>query len=385
MYSLEEEIVFEERNPAHAESDTALLEVLSRRRQTSRRGSLSCSAPELTKTKRSSANKSRGDSNNSNSARKRRSSGVQKGAHDGQQLSAKERVQQNTRRYTSTFLQPTLSSTTKSRDSMGSTQLSSCSTGSVHKATSSLTKPVSPKFRVDTRMRASAVGSRTVLTSEERELQRIAEEREAIKARMQKSNSKFAKRSKDRKSTTANSTITPAAAVNSPAHDGKRTTPTKTNSVGPSRQSAHGSKKKKKLTIPKTPVFRLNKRSEQRKKSLTSSEDTTKPTENKTTGIARVKEKKVLPTTTCHQLTVSRSPKLLTSQRASSAGRSRPLSHEETIQAEMEKIKPFKARQLDRRIFSSNGELGVPKGNSFDDTAIVNCHRAKQLCNYSTY
>lgn len=62
-------------------------------------------------------------------------------------------------------------------------------------------------------------------------------------------------------------------------------------------------------------------------------------------------------------MTVGHSPKLRTKGRGLAHAKSKPMSDAERIDVEMEEIKknPFKARVLDRRIFHSTGELGVPK------------------------
>lgn len=69
-----------------------------------------------------------------------------------------------------------------------------------------------------------------------------------------------------------------------------------------------------------------------------------------------------VPAASVH-LTEAMSPKLSTKMRASSTGRTRPKSREEMeVDAVAEASKhPFKAKPVDKRIFSSLGELGVPK------------------------
>lgn len=64
------------------------------------------------------------------------------------------------------------------------------------------------------------------------------------------------------------------------------------------------------------------------------------------------------------KITVGQSPQLRTKKRGQyAASRPKPPTHEQQLEAEMEEIArhPFKARTLDRRIFDSAGELGVPK------------------------
>jgi hypothetical protein len=61
---------------------------------------------------------------------------------------------------------------------------------------------------------------------------------------------------------------------------------------------------------------------------------------------------------------VGHSPKLRTKKRGEYAGaKSKFLTHDQKVEQEMQDIQshPFRARKLDRRIFESAGELGVPK------------------------
>ena len=71
------------------------------------------------------------------------------------------------------------------------------------------------------------------------------------------------------------------------------------------------------------------------------------------------------PATAAQKLTIGQSPKLRTKKRGQYAASSKPRAPtaEERVSAEMEEIgrHPFRARKLDRRIFESAGELGVPK------------------------
>jgi hypothetical protein len=70
------------------------------------------------------------------------------------------------------------------------------------------------------------------------------------------------------------------------------------------------------------------------------------------------------PSNAAQTITVGQSPKLRTKKRGQfAASRPKPPTHEEQEAAEMEEIgrHPFKALPLDRRIFDSAGEMGVPK------------------------
>lgn len=70
-----------------------------------------------------------------------------------------------------------------------------------------------------------------------------------------------------------------------------------------------------------------------------------------------------VPENAAKKLTQAHSPPLRTKQRSLSASKERPLSYDERLEQEMKEMlkRSFKARELDRRIFESNGELGVPK------------------------
>lgn len=70
-----------------------------------------------------------------------------------------------------------------------------------------------------------------------------------------------------------------------------------------------------------------------------------------------------VPVHVADKLTVAHSPKFRTEIRCKSANRSRPMSHIEQEDLEMKEFqsRPFRAREIDRRIFDSRGEIGVPK------------------------
>jgi len=69
------------------------------------------------------------------------------------------------------------------------------------------------------------------------------------------------------------------------------------------------------------------------------------------------------PEQAARHITQPKSPYLRTKRRGDYAAKSKPKSREEMLDEEMTAIKskPFKARPLDKRIFESSGELGVPK------------------------
>lgn len=222
-----------------------------------------------------------------------------------------------------------------------------------------LTIPVAPKLRSVSRSRDR------VLSTEEREQQLIEEEKRKEIIRMKKN-----KRSMEYNK----------AKSSMPVHNVIRST--------------------KPLTIPNTPFNHLSKRHGEKKysttfvykpevrpksapatgpKTLTQPEPFNLRTEARGGAIQPVVETVLtagelcrrfeadprshrVPASSTH-LTEAMSPKLSTKLRASSTGRPKPKSREEVERETVEEASKhqFKARPVDKRIFSSLGELGVPK------------------------
>ena len=69
------------------------------------------------------------------------------------------------------------------------------------------------------------------------------------------------------------------------------------------------------------------------------------------------------PKNAAKKVTLPISPKLQTKRRGDYASATHQKTYEERIDDEMKEIKehPFKAKAINKRIFESNGELGVPK------------------------
>ncbi len=216
----------------------------------------------------------------------------------------------------------------------------------------SLTCPKSPKFILGKRPKTS------VMSTEERELLEIENARKEAELRVKKNKSNFEKVKAGPATTVIRST--------------------------------------KELTIPVTPVSHLTRRLGQKvvvpevavtaapvvpagPRQLTQPEPfqfatnsripVTAPSESVLTN-AELNEKFMkdsrshyVPTKACSKLTTGKAPVFKTDMRAANSYNKKPLSHDEIIALEMEKINknPFKALPLDRKIFESMGEIGVPK------------------------
>lgn len=78
----------------------------------------------------------------------------------------------------------------------------------------------------------------------------------------------------------------------------------------------------------------------------------------------------------CNKLTIPKSPSFKTSERAKVAVKAKPLSHVEKEEMEIEDASKhqFKARVMDKRIFNSMGEMGVPKVTSKKPTVPLDNH-----------
>jgi hypothetical protein len=82
--------------------------------------------------------------------------------------------------------------------------------------------------------------------------------------------------------------------------------------------------------------------------------------------------------TTHNKLTVPKSPIFKTTERAKTSFKDKPLSHVEKEEMEMEELSKhqFRARTMDKRIFNSMGEMGVPKVASKKSTVPLDTHFA---------
>jgi len=234
------------------------------------------------------------------------------------------------------------------------------------------TKPISPLLRINKRL--SICRKRITLSSEELELNAVDKERKGIKNQMLKNMNKYhALKGNFRNS------------VNNAATVARST---------------------KKLTIPTTPMSHLQKRmgpplqkgntdnvSTIIEKKLSSSSDSVgpkKPTQFEpfkfaTEGRIRKQDKSLsestipvaeliekfhkdprshhVPNNAGKKITLPCSPKLKTKLRSKSTGKVRPLSYEQLVEQQMEEFEKnaFRAKPVNKKIFLSMGESGVPK------------------------
>lgn len=250
------------------------------------------------------------------------------------------------------------------------------------------TKPVSPNLRIEKRFKVDQLCSDPVLTTEELLVKRLEEERQAEKQKIEKRKKLYEKlKANGFQSVTEPKRQEPK----------KLTVPKTPNSIldkklgkrVPSvlRKSPPKEEKKQKLdhhhgpTIPIPFSFETDKRLQNHNQltqdvnamnSTTSSNGLMKSRSNSESLTAAELAVKFFQDARHYEpsksnkelkLTEPHSPKLMTSVRSKSFSRAVPLSKEELEAKEMEEIqnKPFKALPLDKRIFESHGELGVPK------------------------
>lgn len=285
---------------------------------------------------------------------------------------------------------PTKASMVRQRaKSAGSTTLtsriaSSSTTAPVAAGSKQPTQPMTPNFRVEKRLRVAHASRPAPMTTEERELAEIAKAKKEAEARLQKTQKMFEK-----------------VKV--------------MNQVNPQRLVVRSTKE---LTVPTTPKFKLSKRLGQKTCSLAAPSPPSNPNPNPTSSAAPkgptipepfhfATEKRVSSAPLSSQpavatsgelaaqfffrdarrsstqpsapssssssssssshnnkkVTEPKAPTFKTDIRLKNTARPKPLSREEQEDKMMKEIesKPFKARAIDQRIFSSVGELGVPK------------------------
>lgn len=231
----------------------------------------------------------------------------------------------------------------------------------------SLTLPSSPQFNIDKRMKNSSRPS-VQLSSEDLLLAKLEEERNNEKKKIAKAQQMYSRlKAKGFQSKAASSSHQTVKKLTIP----KAPKSALTGRLGakvPSVLKRSPQKKEEKVTStsprlhPTIPVpfqfatdSRLKSTAIDRTSSLTAGELAQK--------FFQDPRSHYVPENAAKKLTEAHSPVLKTKQRCMSASKERPLSYEERIELEMEEIMKhsFKARQIDRRIFESNGELGVPK------------------------
>lgn len=116
----------------------------------------------------------------------------------------------------------------------------------------------------------------------------------------------------------------------------------------------------KQLTDPKTPNFKTGKRLDKGEKKEVNTVPSAAELAEKFMKDARSHN---VPLNVCKQLTIGSAPTLKADMRCKSQHKTKPLSHEEQeakIVEDYNKI-GFKAKPVDKRIFQSQGEIGVPK------------------------
>eukprot|EP01039_Chlorochromonas_danica_P004620 gene4620-5063_t len=235
--------------------------------------------------------------------------------------------------------------------------------------TKSLTLPSSPQFNIDKRMKSSSRASMHQLSSEDLLLAKLEEERNNEKKKIAKAQQMYSRlKAKGFQSKAASSSHQTVKKLTIP----KAPKSALTGRLGakvPSVLKRSPQKKEEKvattsprphLTIPVPFQFATDSRMKStaaidRSSSLTAGELAQK--------FFQDPRSHYVPEHAAKKLTEAHSPVLKTKQRCMSASKERPLSYEERIEQEMQEIMrhSFKAREIDRRIFESNGELGVPK------------------------
>ncbi len=255
-----------------------------------------------------------------------------------------------------------------------------------------LTKPISPNLNIEKRFRMDQLSSPPMMTTEQLLLKKLEEERDAERKKIEK-RKKLYERLK------ANGFQLPLQAKETAAK--KMTVPKTPKSVldkkygkkipsvlkrSPVKHDLkdkfdQASSHQPKLTIPEPFHFETDKRIQLHQQTISagitgssfgnSQNLRSSICQSMTAGELAVKffqEARSYENTSNnnHQmkrLTEPHSPTLRTAKRVSLVQRDAPLSREEIEAKEVEEIRkhPFKARPLDKRIFESHGEYGVPK------------------------
>jgi hypothetical protein len=250
---------------------------------------------------------------------------------------------------------------------------------SVSKLTSrsmTITKPVTPKLHTDKRL-SSAVKSHPVMSSEDINMKKIEQEKKVEQLKIQKAKRLYQKlKSNGFQSTAKVSSVTVKKATipKSPKSILDKKHGAKVPSVlkkSPTKQSVKKTSSKMSLqpTIPEPFHFATDSRLKNSSLGASSSSAHDAKLGSSLTGgelaekFMRDSRSHHVPESAAQRLTKPHSPKLQTEIRSKSAKRDRPMSHEEMEQKfmEIQQKNAFKARSLDRRIFDSRGELGVPK------------------------
>lgn len=268
-----------------------------------------------------------------------------------------------------------LSSTVTSKSEVLATPTAKPTTAKLTTRSLTLTKPVSPTLRANKRL-STASKSQSALSTEDIKIKKIEQEKKVEQLKIQKAKRLYQKLKSNGFQSTAKAPVVPMKKATIPKSpksilDKKHGTKVPSNlKKSPVKQST---KKSTKLSLQPTIPEPFNFATDTRVKSSLSSTGSSLGGDNKlgnslTAGemaekFMRDPRSHYVPETANKQLTRPHSPKLQTEIRSKSAKRDRPLSREEMEEKfmEIQHKNSFKARTLDRRIFDSRGELGVPK------------------------
>jgi hypothetical protein len=232
------------------------------------------------------------------------------------------------------------------------------------------TKPLSPKLRVEERLRNAVRSHDQLLSSEELLLEKIEREKQEEKTKISKAKKLYAKLKNNgfhtsgvAKPTTIRKVTVPKAPMSIlEKRKGKKPIPTSCKILSQSPKKKKIDKKPGELTIPEPFHFATDERlqshpnvQESATQGLTAAEIAQK--------FVQDTRSHYVPINAATKVTVPISPKFQTDKRAKIVSKERPLSQHEQDEALMKEFAkhPFKALPLDKKIFESCGELGVPK------------------------
>lgn len=300
------------------------------------------------------------------------------------------------KRFTSVYT-PTQASIIKQTSKAAVKQLTASDEGKKTKPTS-LTIPISPNFRIEKRLKSASKPAQ--LSSDVIAWKKLDEERKAEEERIKKSKKLYEQLRQNKTPVTVRGTkkFLLRSQISTTSAKQRRTsnTPRSVGSKVVARRRSLGLKSSKKMappsqhrrnTIVQPFKFATDKRNEGRKPGKEFEKmaiDILKetPTAELIEKFFRDPRSHNVPKMK-NKLTIPSSPELRTEKRGkiNQATEIKPLSREEMEEAEMMEIrsKPFKARLVDKRIFESAGELGVPKIEAKASTELKSFHSYSDL------
>lgn len=231
-------------------------------------------------------------------------------------------------------------------------------------------KTLSPKLRVEEKLRNAVRSHDQILSSEELLFEKIEREKQEEKGKIIRAKKLYAKLKCNGFHTTSvakpaiiRKVTVPKAPVSLlEKRKGKKPIPTscKVQLLSPKKKKVD--KKAGELTIPEPFHFATD----QRLQSHSSATETGTPgftSAEMAQKFMQDTRSHYVPTNAATRMTIPISPKFQTDKRAKVMSKERPLSQDEQDEALMKEIAkhPFKALPLDKKIFESCGELGVPK------------------------